>query len=146
MIPIASGVTRRADRYLWDGWWRRGPRSIFRRLRPSLLVVRAHSHCEARKPFVHVPERERRRPRGTSDVRIELSPEEMARVLEEAGIVFMFAPLLHPAMRHVGPVRRELGFPTIMNVLGPLTNPARVRRQLVGVADPGSGSLSSSRR
>jgi len=69
-------------------------------------------------------------------VRIELSPEEMARVLEEAGLVFMFAPLLHPAMRHVGPVRRELGFPTIMNVLGPLTNPAGVRRQLVGVADP----------
>ncbi len=70
------------------------------------------------------------------DVRIELSPEEMGRVLEEAGLVFMFAPLLHPAMRHVGPVRRELGFPTIMNVLGPLTNPAGVRRQLVGVADP----------
>ena len=68
-------------------------------------------------------------------VRIELNPEEMARVLEEAGLVFMFAPLLHPAMRHVGPVRRELGFPTIMNVLGPLTNPAGVRRQLVGVAD-----------
>ena len=68
-------------------------------------------------------------------VRIELSPEEMTRVLEEVGLVFMFAPLLHPAMRHVGPVRRELGFPTIMNVLGPLTNPARVRRQLVGVAE-----------
>ncbi len=70
------------------------------------------------------------------DVRIELSPEEMGGVLQEAGLVFMFAPLLHPAMRHVGPVRRELGFPTIMNVLGPLTNPAGVRRQLVGVADP----------
>ena len=68
-------------------------------------------------------------------VRIELSPEEMAQVLGKAGIVFMFAPLLHPAMRHVGPVRRELGFPTIMNILGPLTNPAGVRRQLVGVAD-----------
>jgi anthranilate phosphoribosyltransferase len=69
-------------------------------------------------------------------VRIELSPEEMAQVLEAAGIVFMFAPLLHPAMRHLGPVRRELGFPTIMNILGPLTNPAGVRRQVVGVADP----------
>lgn len=69
-------------------------------------------------------------------VRIELAPEEMARVLEDVGLVFMFAPLLHPAMRHVGPVRRELGFPTVMNVLGPLTNPARVKRQLVGVADP----------
>ena len=69
-------------------------------------------------------------------VRIELDPEEMVRVLEEVGLVFMFAPLLHPAMRHLGPVRRELGFPTIMNILGPLTNPAGVRRQLVGVADP----------
>lgn len=70
------------------------------------------------------------------NVRIELRPEEMSRVLEETGLVFMFAPLLHPAMRHLGPVRRELGFPTIMNILGPLTNPAGVRRQLVGVADP----------
>ncbi len=69
-------------------------------------------------------------------VRIELTPEEMARVLDEVGLVFMFAPLLHPAMRHVGPVRRELGFPSVMNVLGPRTTPARVRRQLVGVADP----------
>ncbi|TVR62417.1 MAG: anthranilate phosphoribosyltransferase [Gemmatimonadales bacterium] len=69
-------------------------------------------------------------------VRIQLSPEAMAQVLEEAGIVFMFAPLLHPAMRHVGPVRRELAIPTIMNLLGPLTNPAGVRRQVVGVADP----------
>lgn len=69
-------------------------------------------------------------------VRIDLTPDAMGRVLSEAGIVFMFAPLLHPAMRHVAPVRRELGIPTIMNLLGPLTNPAGVRRQVVGVADP----------
>jgi anthranilate phosphoribosyltransferase len=69
-------------------------------------------------------------------VQIELKPEAMAEVLEEAGIVFMFAPLLHPAMRHVAPVRRELGIPTIMNLLGPLTNPAGARRQVVGVTDP----------
>ena len=74
-------------------------------------------------------------------VRIELTPEEMALVLKEVGLVFMFAPLLHPAMRHVGPVRRELGFPTVMNILGPLTNPARVGRQLVGVSDPSLVSL-----
>jgi anthranilate phosphoribosyltransferase len=69
-------------------------------------------------------------------VRIELTPEAMARVLAETGVVFMFAPLLHPAMRHVGPVRRELAIPTVMNVLGPLTNPAGARRQVVGVSDP----------
>jgi len=69
-------------------------------------------------------------------VRIELSPEQMGAVLEETGIVFMFAPLLHPAMRHVGPVRRELAMPTIMNVLGPLANPAGAQRHVVGVADP----------
>ncbi len=68
-------------------------------------------------------------------VRIELTPDEMARVLEEAGIVFMFAPLMHPAMRHVGPVRRELAIPTLMNVLGPLANPASAGRQVIGVAD-----------
>jgi anthranilate phosphoribosyltransferase len=74
-------------------------------------------------------------------VRIELSVDEMRRVLDEAGIVFMFAPLMHPAMRHVGPVRRELGVPTVMNVLGPLANPAGAGRQVVGVADAGRLSL-----
>jgi anthranilate phosphoribosyltransferase len=69
-------------------------------------------------------------------IRIDLAAEEMARILDSVGVVFMFAPLLHPAMRHVGPVRKELGIPTIMNVLGPLTNPAGARRQVVGVADP----------
>jgi anthranilate phosphoribosyltransferase len=69
-------------------------------------------------------------------VRLELAPEEEARVLERTGIVFMFAPLHHPAMKHVGPIRRELGMPTIMNVLGPVTNPAGARRQVVGVSDP----------
>lgn len=69
-------------------------------------------------------------------VRIDLTPDAMGRTLARAGIVFMFAPLLHPAMRHVGPVRRELGIPTLMNLLGPLTNPAGVRRQVVGVSDP----------
>ena len=70
-------------------------------------------------------------------VRIEMPVSEMARALEQAGIVFMFAPLMHPAMRHVGPVRRELGVPTVMNVLGPLANPAGAGRQVVGVSEPG---------
>ncbi len=69
-------------------------------------------------------------------VRIELTPEQMGAVLAQAGIVFMFAPLLHPAMRHVAPVRRGLGISTVMNILGPLTNPAGARRQVIGVADP----------
>ncbi|MDT8368023.1 MAG: anthranilate phosphoribosyltransferase [Longimicrobiales bacterium] len=68
-------------------------------------------------------------------VRIDLDPERMAEILDEVGIVFMFAPLLHPAMRHVGPIRRTLGIPTLMNLLGPLTNPAGARRQVVGVSD-----------
>lgn len=69
-------------------------------------------------------------------VTIQLGPERMSEVLDEVGIVFMFAPLLHPAMRHVGPIRRGLGVPTVMNLLGPLTNPAGARRQVVGVSDP----------
>jgi anthranilate phosphoribosyltransferase len=68
-------------------------------------------------------------------VKVDVPVEAMARMLAEAGIVFMFAPLMHPAMRHVGPVRRELGVPTVMNIVGPLANPARAGRQVVGVAD-----------
>ncbi len=63
--------------------------------------------------------------------------ETMAASLRNAGIVFMFAPVMHPAMKHVGPVRRELAIPTVMNVVGPLANPAGATRQVVGVADPG---------
>ena len=69
-------------------------------------------------------------------VKIEASVPAMESALEQAGIVFMFAPLIHPAMRHVGPVRRELGVQTIMNLVGPLANPAGAGRQVVGVSDP----------
>lgn len=68
-------------------------------------------------------------------VPIEVSVDVMERALLDAGIVFMFAPLMHPAMRHVGPVRRELAIPTVMNIVGPLANPAGAGRQVVGVAD-----------
>ena len=78
---------------------------------------------------------------GSADVLEQLgvvleAPVELAaRALEEAGITFMFAPAMHPAMRHVGPVRRELGVPTVMNIVGPLANPAGAVRQVVGVAE-----------
>ena len=66
-------------------------------------------------------------------VNIELSPEAVGRCVREAGLGFMFAPAHHPAMKNVGPTRVELGTRTIFNLLGPLSNPAGVRRQLVGV-------------
>jgi len=74
-------------------------------------------------------------------VRISVDAELAAGVLERAGMVFLFAPAFHPAMRFVAPVRREIGIPTIMNLVGPLANPAGVTRQLVGVADPSRGPL-----
>jgi anthranilate phosphoribosyltransferase len=74
-------------------------------------------------------------------VAIELSPDRMLDVLRRAGIVFMFAPTMHPAMRHVGPVRREIAITTLMNLVGPLANPARAGRQVIGVADPGRMEL-----
>ncbi|MCS7145963.1 MAG: anthranilate phosphoribosyltransferase, partial [Aigarchaeota archaeon] len=67
---------------------------------------------------------------------IGLGPEEVRRSVEKLGFGFMFAPLYHPAMKHVAPIRRELGFRTFFNLLGPVTNPAGVGRMLLGVSDP----------
>ena len=72
-------------------------------------------------------------------VKIDLGPEGVARCVEDVGVGFMFAPRFHPAMRHAAPIRSELGFRTVFNVLGPLANPAGVRRQLLGVATPRLG-------
>ena len=69
-------------------------------------------------------------------VAIDIGPVDVARCVEEAGMGFCFAPRYHPAFRHVGPTRRELGVPTVFNFLGPVANPARVRRQVLGVSDP----------
>jgi anthranilate phosphoribosyltransferase len=69
-------------------------------------------------------------------VRIVLDAPAATRVLKDAHVVFLFAQSFHPAMRHVAPVRRELGVPSVMNLVGPLANPAGVRRQVIGVADP----------
>ncbi|RNF84386.1 anthranilate phosphoribosyltransferase [Montanilutibacter psychrotolerans] len=67
---------------------------------------------------------------------IELQPEQVARCIEECGIGFMYAPLHHPAMKVVGPVRREMGVRTLFNILGPLTNPASAPNILMGVFHP----------
>ena len=69
-------------------------------------------------------------------VRIDLPPAANAALLHETRYAFFFAPLYHPSFRHAGPVRRELGIPTVFNFLGPLANPARARRQAIGVSDP----------
>ncbi|MBI4936143.1 MAG: anthranilate phosphoribosyltransferase [Actinobacteria bacterium] len=79
---------------------------------------------------------------GTADVlealgvAVELSPEGVLRCVEDVGIGFCLAPRYHPAFRFAAPSRREIGIPTVFNLLGPMANPGRVRRQLIGVANP----------
>ena len=79
---------------------------------------------------------------GSSDVlsalgvNLQASEAQQLRALDTAGIAFLFAPTYHGAMRHVGPVRAEIGFRTVFNLLGPLSNPAQARRQVMGVYDP----------
>ncbi len=79
---------------------------------------------------------------GSSDVlealgvQLDLGPEQVARCVEEVGMGFMFAPAHHSAMKHAAGPRRELGLRTLFNMLGPMTNPAGVKRQLIGVFDP----------
>jgi len=79
---------------------------------------------------------------GTADVlealgvAVELGPVEVAACVADVGFGFCFAPRFHPAFRFAAPARREIGIPTVFNLLGPMANPGRVRRQVIGVADP----------
>ncbi|MFC7379419.1 anthranilate phosphoribosyltransferase [Brevundimonas sp. GCM10030266] len=79
---------------------------------------------------------------GSSDVlsvlgvNLQATEAQQLRALDRAGIAFLFAPTYHGAMRHVGPVRTEIGFRTVFNLLGPLSNPAQAKRQVMGVYDP----------
>lgn len=68
-------------------------------------------------------------------VKFDLEPDQAARCIDQVGIGFLFAPKLHPAMKNVGPVRKELGIRTVFNILGPLTNPAYAPAQIIGVFD-----------
>src|ERR1700728_2501175 len=74
-------------------------------------------------------------------VGIDLPPAASARLAEETGIAFLFAPLYHPAFRHASVARGELGVPTVFNLLGPVSNPARPGAQAVGVSDPRTGGV-----
>ena len=86
---------------------------------------------------------------GSSDVLhelgvdVQLNPELSEKALNEIGIAFLFAPLYHPAMKHVAPIRKELEFRSIFNILGPLTNPAGVKRQLIGTFSDNTAKLMS---
>ncbi len=86
---------------------------------------------------------------GSSDVLhelgidVNLSPENSQWALDKIGIAFLFAPLYHPAMKHVAPIRKELQFRSIFNILGPLTNPAGVKRQLIGTYNDYTSDLMS---
>ena len=73
---------------------------------------------------------------AAAGVRLDLDPDRAGKLLDEIGLVFLFAPAFHPAMKELGTVRRELGVRTIFNALGPLANPAGAKRQMIGVGRP----------
>ena len=74
-------------------------------------------------------------------VKIDLAPEGVKKCIETVGIGFMFAPIFHPAMKHVAKPRKEMGIRTVFNILGPLTNPAGAKKQMIGIADRSQGEL-----
>jgi len=107
----------------------------------ALIVRAAACRSPARQPGAVVEIRRRRRA-GALGVKIELRPDEITRCIYEAGIGFMFAPAHHPATKNVASTRVELGTRTIFNLLGPISNPAGVKRQVIG----GSRAMMSDRK
>ena len=129
----AAGRRARRTRSTWSAPAAMRPApTISPPARPSSWRARAF-----RSPSTATARSRRARARPTCSARsackIDLRPDEITRCIYEAGIGFMFAPAHHPAMKHVGPTRVELGTRTIFNLLGPLSNPAGVKRQMVGV-------------
>ena len=102
-----------------------------RRWSPPAPACRSPSTATARRPATAAAPTCSRRSACVSTC----PPSDVRRCLERIGMGFMFAPLHHPAMKHVAPVRRELGIRTVFNLIGPLTNPAGARHQLIGVSD-----------
>ena len=74
-------------------------------------------------------------------IEVEQTPQQLSATVAQVGLGFAFARTFHPAMRHAAPVRAELGIPTVFNILGPLSHPGRVTRQVIGVGDPGTADL-----
>ena len=129
-------------------WCRRGARGCHRhrrhrrRRRRDAQHLDDHRHRRRRR---RRPRRQARQPRAVLanpapptcsqalGVKLDLTPEQIGRCIREAGIGFMFAPAHHPAMKHVGPTRVEMGTRTMFNLLGPQSNPAGVRRYMLGV-------------
>ena len=74
-------------------------------------------------------------------ININLTPDQVSEYIKISNFGFMFAQGFHPAMKHAGPPRREIGIRTVFNILGPLTNPAGAQKQLIGVSDPKVGNI-----
>ena len=117
--PAATAATRSTSRRWPASWW------------PGRACRCASTATGPRRRAAGRPTCWRRSASTSSS-----SPAAIVDCLDAAGMAFCFAPRFHPALRHAGPTRRELGIPTAFNILGPMANPARVRRLVVGVADP----------
>ena len=130
--PVRTPPGAGGARYLWHRRRRRGHLQPLHRRGPGDRRSRG-DRGQARQPQRLLAERERRRPRRLRGATSRPPVETVERCLAEVGIGFLYAPALHGAMRHVAPVRREVGVRSIFNLLGPLANPARATRQLLGV-------------